>query len=68
MTGPRPSAPENPRSRAGYSPAIDQRNAAAARAAAQPQTAPAVPGATPDNKSFAQKRLAQDQAARRGGR
>jgi hypothetical protein len=89
----RPSAPENPRSRPGHSPAIDQRNAAAARAAAQPPIAPAVssmrpmnyaeatraaaarattpppalgaPGG-PDNRSYAQKRLAQDQAARAG--
>jgi hypothetical protein len=37
----RPSAPENPRSRPGYSPAIASRNAAAARAAAQPPIAPA---------------------------
>jgi hypothetical protein len=65
MTGPRPSAPENPRSRPGYSPARDMRNAAAARAAAaQPPIAPAVPDGTPD-KSYAQKRFAQDQAAAR---
>jgi hypothetical protein len=67
MTGPRPSAPENPRSRAGHSPAIDQRNAAAARAAAQPPIAPAVPGGIPgyENMSFEQRRLAQDQNAAR---
>jgi hypothetical protein len=72
MTGPRPSAPENPRSRAGHSPAIDRRNAAAAaRAAAQLQSVPAVSGGIPgyENMSFAQQRLAQDRnAARRAGR
>jgi hypothetical protein len=64
----RPSAPENPRSRPGFSPAIAQRNAAVARAAAPP-IAPAAPGGIPgyDKMSFEQKRLAQDQAAR-GGR
>jgi hypothetical protein len=63
----RPSAPANPRAGAGHSPAIDQRNAAAARAAAQPPIAPTAPGATipPDKRSFEQKRLAQDQAALR---
>jgi hypothetical protein len=65
MTGPRrPSAPENPRSRPGHSPAIANREAAAARAAAQPPIVPAVPGV---KMSYEQKRLAQDQAAR-GGR
>jgi hypothetical protein len=70
MTGPRPPAPENPRSRPGHSPAIAQSNAAAARASAQPPTAPpAVPGVIPHDKmSYEQKRFAQDQAARRGGR
>jgi hypothetical protein len=68
----RPSAPENPRSRPGHSPAIDQRNAAAARAAAAPPIAPAVTGGIPGyaDMSFEQRRLAQDQqlAARRSGR
>jgi hypothetical protein len=41
--GPRQSAPENPRAR-GYSPAMEQREAAAARAAGEP--APAAPAAT----------------------
>ena len=72
MTGPRPSAPENPRSRAGYSPAIDRRNAAAARASAQLQSVPAVSGGIPgyENMSFEQRRYAQDQqiAARLRGR
>jgi hypothetical protein len=66
----RPSAPANPRALPGHSPAIDQRNAAAARAAAQPPIAPAVPGAGRESMSYEQKRLAQDQqlAASRGGR
>jgi hypothetical protein len=68
----RPSAPANPRASAGHSPAIDQRNAAAARAAAQPPIAPAVRDVIPgyDKMSYEQKRSAQDQqiAARRGGR
>jgi len=93
----RPSPPENTRSRPGWSPAIAQRNAAAARAAAAPPIAPAVssvrpmnyaeatraaaarattpppapavPGGIPgyDKMSFEQRRLAQDQAVRRGG-
>lgn len=70
MTGPRPSVPENPRSRAGHSPAIDQRSAAA-RASAQSQIAPAVPGVIPgyEKMSFAERRLAQDElAARRAPR
>ena len=66
----RPSAPANPRALPGHSPAIDQRNAAAARAAAQPPIAPAAPGAGRESMSYEQKRLAQDQqlAASRGGR
>jgi hypothetical protein len=64
VTGPRPSAPPNPRASPGHSPAIDQRNAAAARAATQPAPVPAAPGQ--DKLSFEQKRLAQDQAARAG--
>jgi hypothetical protein len=64
MAAPRPSAKENPRSRAGHSPAIAQCNAAAARAATQPAPVPAAPGQ--DKLSFEQKRFAQDQAARAG--
>jgi hypothetical protein len=65
----RPSAPPNPRAIAGHSPAIAARNAAVARAAAQPPISPAVPSGIPgfDKLSYEQKRLAQDQAAR-GGR
>jgi hypothetical protein len=64
MTGARPSAPMNPRALPGHSPARDMRNAAAARAATQPAPVPAAPGQ--DKLSYAQKRLAQDQAARAG--
>ena len=60
----RPALPENPRSRVGHSPAINQRNAAAARAAAAPPSSPAVPGSIPDNRSYEQKRAAQDDADR----
>jgi hypothetical protein len=56
----RPPAPINPRSRPGHSPAIAQRNAAAARAAAQPPLAPAVPGSLP---SYAAARAAAAGAA-----
>jgi hypothetical protein len=66
----RPSAPPNPRAGIGHSPALDQRNAAAARTAARPPIAPAAPGATiaADKRSYEQKRFAQDQAAGRIGR
>jgi hypothetical protein len=43
---PRPSAPENPRAR-GYSPAVEQREAAAARAAGKPAPDTAAPAADP---------------------
>jgi hypothetical protein len=64
----RPSAPPNPRASPGHSPAIAARNAAAARATAQPPVAPGVPSCISgfDKMSFEQRRLAQDQAARRG--
>jgi hypothetical protein len=61
MTGPRPSAPPNPRASAGHSPASNQRNAAAARAAAQPPASDQIPGF--ENMSFAQQRQAQDELA-----
>jgi hypothetical protein len=58
MTAPRPSAPANPRSRPGWSPARNQREAAAARAAAQPPIALAVSSMRPMNYAEATRAAA----------